>query len=129
MRNTITFLALLAVLLASVSPAQMDPRRRRQSTATTNPGLYNGPAVTFHGTLKALNKKEIIVDLDKEQTSEEQESLSFRLSRKTKFTAKDKEIKPADIAVGTHIWVDATRDGDLKLSALNVMIAPPAQVK
>jgi len=62
-----------------------------------------------------------------DQTDEQNgdQTLTFRVSRKTKFLKNDLEIKPADIPVGTHLTLDATRDGDLKLSALNVMVAPP----
>ena len=67
------------------------------------------------------SKKEIIIDLDAEQ-----ESLTLRRSGKTKFFKDDKEIKAADIPVGTHVTLDATRDGDQKLSALKVMVAPAA---
>ncbi len=73
-----------------------------------------------------LTKKELIVDLDKAGPTEDQQTLTFRLSKKTKFLKDDKEIKPADLAVGMHITVDATRDGDQKLSALNVMAPTPA---
>ncbi|MGA2135322.1 MAG: hypothetical protein ABSH50_23790 [Bryobacteraceae bacterium] len=124
MRNVVLFLALLAFGLAGLSPAQYYPRRSGPVAATANAGPYKGPAVTFHGTVKALTKKEIIVDLDKAEAAQDQESMTFRLSKKTKIQEKDKDIKPADIAVGTHIWVDATRDGDLKFSAVNVMVAP-----
>ncbi len=71
-----------------------------------------------------MTKKEITIDLDAEQ-----ESLTLRRSGKTKFFKNDQEIKAADIAVGTHVTLDATRDGDQKLSALKVMIAPPAPAK
>jgi hypothetical protein len=126
MRNVIVLPALLMLVLFTRSAAQQYPRRRGPAAATANAGPYKGPAVTFHGTLKALTKKEIIVDLDKTEPSQDQESLTFRFSKKTKFQEKDQDIKPADIAVGTHIWVDATRDGDLKFSALNVLVAPAA---
>jgi len=130
--RTFIIVAALLTLLPVLCPAQYGYSRRRPSTATATAGPYTGPAVTFHGTLKALTKKELIMDLDaadrthdqaEEQT--EDQSLTFRVSRKTKFLKNDKEIKPADIPVGTHLTLDATRDGDLKLSALNVMVAPP----
>jgi hypothetical protein len=67
------------------------------------------------------------MDLDRPEPEAEQQSLTFRLSKKTKFLKDDQPIKLSDIAVGTHISLDATRDGDLKLSALNVMVAPPGK--
>ena len=92
--------------------------------ATATAGPYNGPAVTFNGTVKSMTKKEITIDLDAEQ-----ESLTLRRTGKTKFFKNDQEIKAADVAVGTHVTLDATRDGDSKLSALKVMVAPPAAAK
>ncbi|MGA2594615.1 MAG: hypothetical protein ABSH32_32350 [Bryobacteraceae bacterium] len=132
--RTIAIFAALLVLLPVLCPAQGGYSRRRPSTATATAGPYTGPAVTFHGTLKALTKKELIMDLDAADRTHDQaeqtedQSITFRVSRKTKFLKNDQEIKPADIPVGTHLTLDATRDGDLKLSALNVMVAvPPAK--
>src|ERR1700722_4814351 len=105
-------------MTAAVLPGQYSRRRAAAATATAGP--YNGPAVSFSGTVKSLSKKEIIIDMDSEQ------SLTLRRSGKTKFFKDDKEIKAADIPVGTHVTLDATRDGDQKLSALKVMVAPAA---
>jgi hypothetical protein len=117
-KHTVVLAALLLALTAAL-PGQY--ARRRPSVATATAGPYNGPAVTFNGTIKALSKKEIIIDLDAEQ-----ESLTLRRSGKTKFFKKDQEIKAADVAVGTHVTLDATRDGDQKLSAIKVMVGTPA---
>jgi len=122
MRYVIICLVLLT-LLPGMSQAQVVSRRRGPAAATATSGPYNGPAVTFRGTLKALTKKELIVDLDAAAPGDEPQSLTFRLSKKTKFLKNEAEIKPADMALGTHIMVDATRDGDQKLSALQVAAA------
>lgn len=124
MRNILVWTALLVVMTAAVLPGQYLPgqySRRRPTSATATAGPYNGPAVTFNGTVKALTKKQIIIDLDSAE-----ESLTLRRSGKTKFFKDDQEIKAADIAVGTHVTLDATRDGDQKLSALKVMVVPAA---
>jgi len=128
-RTVIVVPVLLALLLPALSPAQGGYSRRRPSAATATAGPYTGPAVTFHGTMKALTKKELIMELDAAEHTEgqtDEQSLTFRVSRKTKFLKNDQEIKPSDIPVGAHLTLDATRDGDLKLSALNVMVGPPA---
>jgi|ERR1039457_2787859 hypothetical protein len=128
MRYIAIFPVLLALLLPARLPAQGGySRRRGPASATANSGPYNGPAVTFNGTVKALTKKELIVDLDSTEPDAERQSLTFRFSKKTKFLKDDQPIKPSDIEVGTHITLDATRDGDQKLSALNVMVAPPGK--
>ena len=122
MRNVAVLPLLLLLLLPGLSWSQY--RRRGTGAATANPGPYKGPAVTFHGTLKALTRKELIMDLDLTESSEDRQTLTFRLSGKTKFFKNDREIKSADVAPGTHIALDATRGGDQKLSALNVMVEP-----
>jgi hypothetical protein len=118
---------LLALLLPARSPAQYYPRRRGPVAATANSGPYTGPAVTFNGTVKVLTKKQVIVDLDPADPGADPQSLTFRLSKKTKFLKNDQPIKPSDIEAGTHISLDATRDGDMKFSALNIMVAPPGK--
>jgi len=123
MRHLAIFLVLLALLLPARLPGQYT-RRRGPVSATANAGPYGGPAVTFNGTVKALTKKELIVELDRPDPDAEQQSLTFRLSKKTRFLKDDQPVKPSDIEAGTHITLDATRDGDLKFSALNVMVAP-----
>lgn len=122
MRHIAIYPVILALLLAAMSPAQY-ARRRGPSSASANSGPYTGPAVTFNGTLKALTKKELLVDLDRAAPSDDPESLTFRFSKKTKFLKGDKPIQASDMEVGMHITLDATRDGDQKLSALNVMVA------
>lgn len=125
MRHIAIFTLLLALLLPAQSPGQYT--RRRSTSATANSGPYGGPAVTFNGTVKVLTKKELTVDLDPADPDTERQTLTFRLSKKTKFVKADQPIKASDIEVGTHISLDATRDGDLKFSALNVMVGPTAK--
>jgi hypothetical protein len=122
-------IAILTVLLGLLLPARLPAQysRRRPASATANSGPYNGPAVTFNGTVKTLTKKELTVDLDPTHPGADRQSLTFRVSKKTKFLKDDQPIKPSDIEVGVHISLDATRDGDLKLSALNVVVAPPGK--
>jgi hypothetical protein len=121
MRRVATLTVLLVVLAPARLPAQYSRRRLGSATATSGP--YNGPAVTFNGTVKTIGKKELTLDLDPADPGAERQSLTFRVSKKTKFSKDDQPIKPTDIEVGMHISLDATRDGDQKLSALNVMVA------
>jgi hypothetical protein len=125
MRHIAMFPMLLALLLPGLLTAQGGySRRRGPVSATATSGPYNGPAVTFNGTLKAITKKELLVELDSTDPAAEKQSLTFRFSRKTKFLKGDREIKPSDIEAGMHISLDATREGDQKLTAVSVMVAP-----
>jgi hypothetical protein len=121
MRHVAIPILLLGLLLPARLPAQYG--RRYPASATANAGPYNGPAVTFNGTVKTLTKKEVIVDLDRPDPGADPQSVTFRISKKTKFLKDDQPIKLSDVEVGAHISLDATRDGDLKLSALNVRVA------
>lgn len=112
--------AIAALLTPALVFSQGNYGRRRGPYATTNPGTYNVPAVTFQGNLKVLNKKELRIDVDSEE-----QSISFRVTKKTHFLKDGKEIKLADVSLGTIVAVDATRDPDLKFSALNVVVDPP----
>ena len=102
------------------------PRSRRQGSAnqTRNTGVYGGPAVTFHGKLKNLTKKEIVIE------TEDDQAIEIRRYHKTKFMKDDREIKPADIPIGSSLTVDVTQDPDLKPVAVNVFVDPvKAQAK
>ncbi len=115
---------LLLMLLPALLPAQGGySRRRGPSSATATSGPYNGPAVTFNGTLKTISKKELLLELDAPDPAADRQSLTFRFSRKTKFMKGDQEIKPTDLEVGTHLSLDATREGDQKLTAVSVIVA------
>ena len=111
------------IAVALLSPALIFSQGvygRRTRGPLTNPGGYDGPAVTFRGNLKAISKKELRIDADSEQ-----QSLTFRITRKTHFFKAGKEIKLSDVTVGTLVAVDAVRDPDQQFSALNVTVNPP----
>ncbi len=95
-------------------------RRTRGSGSGSTPGLYDVPAVTFEGKVKVANTKEVRIDTDSEA-----QSLTFRVTHKTKFLKDGKPIKPADIPLETIVSVDATREPDLKFTALTVVVSPP----
>jgi hypothetical protein len=119
------YIAILSLILAVLLPVRMPAQyaRRLPTSATATAGPYKGPAVSFNGTVKAITKKDLTLDLDPGDPGADRQSITFRVSKKTKFLKGDRPIKPSDIEVGTHISLDATRDGDQKLSALNVLVA------
>ncbi len=124
MQKVLVRAALVAILLAQFLPAQYT---RRRSVATATSGPYTGPAVSFNGTLKVITKKDMTVDLDPPDPDAERQTLTFRITKKTKFLKGDQPIKPTDIAAGAHISLDATREGDLKLTAVAVYAPAPAE--
>lgn len=101
--------------------------RTRRSGAKVNPTAPTGnvPNPTFEGTLKMLTRKEILIQLQSEQT------LTIRRDHKTKFVEKDKEIKPESIQVGTPLAIDVKEDLDLKPMAVRVVVnpSPPSEQK
>lgn len=124
------FLAVVALFAVAILPAHLAgqySRRRGPTSATATAGPYKGPAVTFNGTVKSITKKDVLVELDRNDPSADQESLTFRFSKKTTFTKADQTIKATDIAVGNHVSLDAIREGDQKLTALNVIVGEPGK--
>src|SRR5260370_13885362 len=109
MRYKIFALA-LAILLPAMSFSQSGYPRTSRSGSKANPAPPTSgvPNPTCEGTLKMLTNKEIVIQLQSEQT------LSIRRDRKTKFFENDKEIKPGNIAVGTPLAIDVKEDLDLK---------------
>jgi hypothetical protein len=111
----------LAVLLIApiILAAQYgNPRRTVGGRSTGSTGAYNLPAVTFHGTLKVISGKEIVI------ISDEQQEITIHRTRKTKFLKSDKEVKPGDIPAGAAVTLDVTKAPDLSLLAVNVFVDP-----
>lgn len=115
-------LAILVLITAILLPAQY-VRRGAYPAPPGIPGAYTGVAVTFHGKLKDINKKKLVIETDEDQT------VSIRITGKTKFLKNDKAIKPTDIDLETRVMVDATEDADLSVIALNVIVDSPQQKK
>jgi hypothetical protein len=119
MRRIIAAWALPAFLAPALMFSQGNYGRRTRGV-TTSPGVYDVPAVTFQGNLKALSKKELRINTDADG-----QSLTFRITRKTHFLKDGKEIKLSDVPLEVAVAVDASRDPDQKFSALNVIVSPP----
>ena len=109
----LVFLALL-----TEGPVVAQSRRVRQSTskaAGTDPSLAVAVA-TFNGTLKAVTKKEVTVDLDSGNTVE------FRLSRKTEFYLGGKKVALSDLAPEAVVKVEGNKDGFGYLTATKITV-------
>ncbi len=120
MPRIITAWFVVALVAPTLMLGQYGYGRRRYPTATATPGL-DVPAATFQGSLRSLNKKELRIDV----VGADEESLTFRVSKKTHFLKDGKEIKRSEVPVGIIVAVDATRDPDQKFSALSVVVSPP----
>ena len=114
--NMLVTAAVLVLSLAPPASAQY-PRARRTVSAGSAPQPYKGLVVTFHGVLKKLTKKEMLLQSDDNQL------LTIRCSRKTRFRDDDGDIKASEIDLESPVRVDATEDSDLKLVAINVTVA------
>lgn len=73
------------------------------------------PPITFQGRLKLITGREIVIVAENDQT------ISIRRTRKTKFLRGGKEIKPSDIAPGAPLTVDVVEARDLKPEAVGVI--------
>jgi hypothetical protein len=111
---------LLGAILPVILPAQSIYRTRRGiGPGTPVPPAYKDVAGSFRGKLKQLTKKELMIETEDDQT------VSMRVSGKTKFYKGNEPIKATDIDMETVVTVDASEDGDLKLTAINVIVGPP----
>ena len=70
----------------------------------------------FHGTLKELTKKEIVIE------NESKQIVSIRCSQKTQFLRNNEPIRPTDIDLDTSITIEAIEKRSSSLVALNVSI-------
>lgn len=119
MLKPLSIVAVMAVLLPALLLAQYYPRTRRGVIpGTPNPGAYN-VAGSFHGKLKELSKKEIMIE------TEDGQIVSIHRSGKTKFLKGTQSIKASDIDIETPVTVDASEDVDLSLTARSVTVDTP----
>jgi hypothetical protein len=120
MLKLVRILAILGVIAPAMVLAQYYPRPIRGiAPGTPKPGAYKDVAGSFHGKLKDLNNKEIMIETADSQI------LTIHRSRKTKFFKGTQSIKPSEIDIETPITVDATEEVDLSLSALTVTVDTP----
>lgn len=108
------FMLVLSAL--TLLDGQYRSRRAAGGGATANPAPLTGVTITFHGALKKLAKKQILIE------SNDSQIITFRRSGKTKFFENNQEIKASDIDLETVVAVEAGEDNDLKLLALNVRV-------
>ena len=111
---------LILLALLTEMPVMAQGRRGgvRQSTnpaAGTNPVL-SAAIATFNGTLKAIGKKVVTVDLDTGNTVE------FKLSKKTEFYVGEKKVTAKDLAVEAVVKIEGNKDGFGVLTATKITV-------
>jgi hypothetical protein len=74
------------------------------------------PLVSMHGTLRVLNKKEIVIDAGDEKL------VTFHRSRKTRFLKGSKEIAESEFTAGAEVVVEASRELNGDFDAVNVFL-------
>jgi hypothetical protein len=117
---------LLAAVLIPVLCAQAPSTRPQSRQGRTRQQMPNKvsdletPVATFHGTLKSVSKKEIVLALPEDQ------SIAFHISHKTKFVKDGKPIKPTAVAAGAPVTVEGKRDllGNVEAVAVTVDTKP-----
>jgi hypothetical protein len=77
--------------------------------------LYKIAIGIFHGKLKQLTDKEIVIE------NRSNQMVSIRRSRKTKFLRNNEPVHPSDIDLDTPIIIEV-REEKRSLAALNVSI-------
>ena len=115
-------LALLLALfvLAGSIPLQAQYQRRTSSRAGGSrsapaPDVLASAVAGFKGKLRAIDKKTIVIESGDDQV------VSFHRSRKTRFLADEKEVKPQDIPLGSLVTVDASKDSVGDLTAVDII--------
>jgi hypothetical protein len=78
----------------------------------------------MRGTLRSLNKKEIVIDEGEDRT------VTFRRLKKTRFLKGLKEISETELRAGAAVAVEANRERNGEFDAINVFLGePPASLR
>ncbi len=116
MRRGVVPAAVLVLLCPILTHAQRGRRGATGSTVSAPP--LKGVVISFHGTLKELSKKTILLQTDDNQI------VTLRRTGKTKFLDNDQPVKADDVDLDDKVTIDATEDNDLKLLATTVRRDP-----
>jgi hypothetical protein len=116
--------AVAVIIVLSLSPAfaQSGRRSKQERKPQSKISELETPLATFRGTVKSIDKKEIVLEL-----AEEKQEVAFHRSRKTKFLKDAKEVKPSDIPPGTPVAIEAKRDLLGNIDAVSVIVQAKAK--
>ena len=108
-------------VLAAAIPLQAQYQRRPAnrggvgSRSAPAPDVLSSAVAGFKGKLRAIDKKAIVIESTDDQV------VSFHRSKKTRFLADEKEVKPQDIPLGSTVTVDASKDSAGELVAVDII--------
>ena len=116
--RTIVFL----LLLSSLS-AQYQRRARSSGQPGSDLDLLNAAVASFDGTLRSLDKKQVLLELAEEQT------ISIELNKKTRYFRGTQAITSREVTVGAIVTVEAKKIAN-QLVAVSVRLKePPLEAK
>ena len=108
-------LTLLAELPVSAQTRRGGARQSTSKAAGTDPSLTAATA-TFNGTLKAITKKDVTVDLDSGNMVE------FKLSKKTEFYFGEKKVTAKDLVAEAVVKIEGNKDVFGYLTATKISV-------
>ena len=97
------------------------------SAQTDQPGsdldILSAAVASFDGTLRSLDKKQLLLEMGEEQT------LSIEVNKKTLYSRGTKAITPRDIAVGAIVTVEAKKIANQLVAVAVRVKEPPPEAK
>src|SRR5262249_53073956 len=123
MRPKIRLAPIVIVMLPVLALAQYGrPGRNRAPAPRGVPGEAT-PLVSMRGVLRSIGKKDLTIDAGDDQI------LTFKRTKKTRFLKGDAEIKPEAFPDGAKVFVEASRAPNGDLDAVNVFLGEPPTSK
>lgn len=111
--------ALVVLALLVQGPVAAQSRRGVRQSASKAAGTdhsLTAAVATFNGTIKAISKKDVTVDLDSGNTVE------FKLSKKTEFYVGEKRVTVKDLAPEAQVKIEGNKDGFGVLTATKLVV-------
>jgi hypothetical protein len=120
MSGRLRILCVLLVVVPGLVFAQYGRPRRTRSIGPNN-GVPDGPTplVTMRGTLRSINKKDVVIDAGEDQI------VTLKRVKKTKFLKGTKEITPDDFPDAAAVVIEASRAMNGDFDAINVFLGEP----
>lgn len=114
-------IGVLLLIAALALPGLASGQRMRGARNNANPRVdpTKDILVRFSGTLRNVDKKKLELEIDGEQ------SLSFYVNKKTAYFAGKQQAKSGESLVGTIVTIEARREFNKDLIAVNVIAEQP----